>query len=75
MKREEVESRNTQFLMGAVRTLATKNAQFALAIGVAETNELMICSNNLLTDKQIYDILMEAARAIQAKGGGIITLT
>jgi hypothetical protein len=73
-KKRKVDQQNHDFVVSTIYKLAPKNAVLTVAIGLTENNEIMICSSNDYTTKQIYQILSEAAAAIQNKPGGLILL-
>lgn len=65
---------NFVFVTKALKILDPKNAQFVIALGMSEKNEVLVMSNGRMTDNQVYQLLIEAARSIEKKRGFIIPL-
>lgn len=74
MRKKEIDKKNAEFVIGALKQLEIKNAQFIISIALSEQNELMIMSRNGMTNKEIYQALIESARAVQVNLGGLILI-
>lgn len=73
-KKKVVDKRNFDFVTGALKAMDLKNATFATAIAIGENNELMVLSSNQLKDREVYELLAEAGKAVRGKSGGLILL-
>lgn len=73
-QQRKTDERNFQFVTKALKAMETKMAYFAIAICINENKELMVLNDRGISDKDVHELLIEAARAIRGKSGGLIIL-
>lgn len=71
----EVDQMNMDFVKKSLYQISPKNAQAVILLAVSEAGELLITNSSRITPKEAYNLLMEAARALEnKKDSGLIVL-